>query len=177
MEKQIVKIQEIKFNTNNPRIIKDEKFKKLVNSITEFPQMLMLRPIVVNKDMVVLGGNMRLKACIEAGFKELPIIVANDLTEEQEKEFIIKDNVAFGEWDWDILANEWDAEQLKEWSLEVWQQEEINLDNFFEDNNNEKEEKNTINLKYTAEEYKKVIEAFNKHSGTKEAIVFKLLGL
>lgn len=114
-----VKINEVKSNPNNPRIIKDDKFKKLVASIKELPQMLELRPIVVNDDMVVLGGNMRLKACKEAGLKEIPIIKASELTEEQQRAFIIKDNVGFGEWDWDALANEWDAEQLEEWGLDV----------------------------------------------------------
>jgi ParB-like chromosome segregation protein Spo0J len=114
-----VKISEIKSNPNNPRIIKDDKFAKLVKSIKEFPEMLKLRPIVVNDDMIVLGGNMRLKACKEAGLKEVPIIKASDLTEEQQKEFIIKDNVGFGEWDWEQLANEWDNEQLEEWGLDV----------------------------------------------------------
>jgi hypothetical protein len=81
--------------------------------------MLEIRPIVVNSDMIVLGGNMRLKACKEAGLKEIPIIFADDLTEEQQREFIIKDNVGFGEWDWEMIANEWDAEQLEEWGLDV----------------------------------------------------------
>lgn len=115
-----VKINEVKSNPNNPRIIKDDKFKKLVASIKELPQMLELRPIVVNEDMIVLGGNMRLKACKEAGLKEIPIIKASELNEEQQRAFIIKDNVGFGEWDWDALANEWDAELLIEWGLDVW---------------------------------------------------------
>jgi len=118
---QKVKITEVKTNPNNPRLIKDDKFKKLVKSIKEFPQMLELRPIVVNDDMIVLGGNMRLKACKEAGLKEVPIIKASDLTDEQQKEFIVKDNVGFGEWDWDILANEWDSVQLEDWGLDAWQ--------------------------------------------------------
>lgn len=123
-----VKINEVKSNPNNPRIIKDDKFKKLVASIKELPQMLELRPIVVNDDMVVLGGNMRLKACKEAGLKEIPIIKASELTEEQQRAFIIKDNVGFGEWDWDALANEWDAEQLEEWGLDVPNLEAVELD-------------------------------------------------
>jgi len=106
-------------NPTNPRIIKDDKFKKLVKSIQEFPQMLELRPIVVDSNMVVLGGNMRLKACIAAGLKEVPIIVADQLTDAQKGEFIIKDNVGFGEWDWDLLANEWDVEALTDWGLEL----------------------------------------------------------
>jgi hypothetical protein len=116
---QIVPITQVVPNTSNPRIIKDDKFKKLVKSIQEFPQMLELRPIVVDADMVVLGGNMRLKACKAAGLKEVPIVIADQLTPEQQAEFIIKDNVGFGEWDWDLLANEWEPESLNDWGLGV----------------------------------------------------------
>jgi hypothetical protein len=112
------KVSEVKANPNNPRVIKDDKFKKLVKSIQDFPEMLELRPIVVNSDGIVLGGNMRLKACKEAGLKEVPVIKAEDLTEDQQKEFIIKDNVGFGEWDWEDLASNWDAEELTEWGLD-----------------------------------------------------------
>ena len=114
-----VKLSDIKPNPNNPRLIKDDKFHKLVESIKSFPKMLEIRPIVVNNDMIVLGGNMRLKACKEAGLKQVPIIRADDLTEDQQREFIIKDNVGFGEWDWEMIANEWDAEQIEEWGLDV----------------------------------------------------------
>jgi 16S rRNA G966 N2-methylase RsmD len=116
---QNVPINTVKANPNNPRIIKDDKFAKLVKSINEFPQMLNLRPIVVNDDMVVLGGNMRLKACKEAGLKEIPIIKASELSEQQQKEFIVKDNVGYGEWDWNDLANNWDADQLQDWGLDI----------------------------------------------------------
>ena len=116
---QLVNIQQIRNNENNPRIIKDYKFKQLVKSIKEFPEMLKLRPIVVNSDMIVLGGNMRLKACKEAGLKEVWILKADELTEQQQREFIVKDNVGFGEWDWDVLANEWDNQQLEDWGLDV----------------------------------------------------------
>ena len=119
MQNSLMKISDIKANPNNPRIIKDDKFKKLVESVKNFPEMLELRPIVVNKDMIILGGNMRFKACKEAWIKEIPVIVADNLTEEQEREFLIKDNVSGWEWDWDILANEWDAEELQEWWLDV----------------------------------------------------------
>ena len=119
MKAELININKVRSNPNNPRIIKDEKFQKLVKSIQEFPQMLEIRPIVVNDDMIVLGGNMRLKACLEAGLKEIPIIKASNLTEEQQREFIIKDNVGFGEWDWNDLANNWDAEQLEEWGLDI----------------------------------------------------------
>ena len=113
------KISDLKVNADNPRYIKDEKFNQLVKSIKELPQMLEIRPIVVNDDMIVLGGNMRLRACQKAGLKEVPIIKASDLTPAQQQEFIIKDNVGFGSWDWDVLANEWDTEQLEDWGLEL----------------------------------------------------------
>lgn len=112
------KIGDIKTNPNNPRLIKDEKFNKLVQSIKDFPEMLEKRPIVVNTDMIVLGGNMRLKACKEAGLKQIPIIIA-DWSEDQQKQFIIKDNIGFGEWDWDIIRKEWNTEELESWGLEV----------------------------------------------------------
>ena len=116
-----LKINKLIPNKSNPRFIKNDKFKKLVKSIKEFPEMLELRPIVVDEDMVILGGNMRHKACIEAGLTEVPIKIAEGLTEEQKQEFIVKDNVGFGEWEWDILANEWDSVQLTEWGLDVWE--------------------------------------------------------
>lgn len=119
MNTEIVKISEVKANPSNPRVIKNDKFKKLVNSIKEFPQMLEIRPIVVNEENIVLGGNMRLKACKEAGLKEVHIIKASNLTEEQQREFIVKDNVGFGEWDWDLLANDWDVDKLDEWGLDL----------------------------------------------------------
>jgi DNA modification methylase len=122
--KQQVKISKVKGNPSNPRIIKNDKFKKLVKSIKEFPEMLKLRPIVVDEDFMVLGGNMRLKASKEAGLSEVWIDIAEGLTEEQKKEFIVKDNVGFGEWEWDILANEWDSVQLAEWGLDVWENED-----------------------------------------------------
>ena len=120
---QIVKINEVKPNPKNPRLIKDDKFKKLVKSIQEFPDMLNKRPLIVFTDTdgkyVVLGGNMRLKALKELNYKEVPIILADEWTEEQKAEFLIKDNVGFGEWDWDSLANEWDTERLDEWGLDL----------------------------------------------------------
>lgn len=119
MKVESVSINSIKSNPNNPRLVKEDKFKKLVQSIKDFPEMLNIRPIVVNSDMVVLGGNMRLKACIEAGLKEIPIIKADTLTTDQQREFIIKDNVGFGEWDWEQLANEWGSEDLEIWGLDV----------------------------------------------------------
>jgi hypothetical protein len=119
MQVNKVKISEVKTNPKNPRFIKDDKFRKLVKSIEEFPQMLELRPIVVDENNIVLGGNMRLKACKEAGLKEVYIVKADNLTELQKDEFIVKDNVGFGEWDWDMLANTFEAEQLEDWGLDV----------------------------------------------------------
>ena len=169
------KIKEVKSNPQNPRICKDDKFLKLVQSIKDFPEMLNIRPIVVNKDMMVLGGNMRLKACVEAGLVEVPIIIADNLTKEQEKEFLIKDNVGFGDWDWDILANEWDAEQLAEWGLEVFQtpdysdkNEEIDIDSL--------DSEMIIKLKYSEDEYNLVREQLSKIAPTPEQAVWKLLG-
>jgi len=118
-----MKLSEIRENPKNPRLIKDQNFQKLVRSIQEFPEMLEARPIVVNPDNIVLGGNMRLKACKAAGLTEAPVYIAS-WEEAKANAFIIKDNVGFGEWDWDILANEWDATELEEWGLDVWQPDE-----------------------------------------------------
>jgi len=170
-------ISKVKTNPNNPRIIKDDKFQKLVKSIQEFPQMLEIRPIVVNEEMIVLGGNMRLKACQEAGLKEVHIIKASDLTEEQQKEFIIKDNVGFGEWDWNELANVWDNEKLNEWGLDV-PVFEGNLDEFFNQPQEEqKQDSGKITLEYTLEECERVKIELLKHGKTPEDAVFNLLGL
>ena len=120
---KLVKITEVKTNAKNPRTIKDEKFRKLVKSIQDFPDMLNKRPLIVFTDVdgkyVVLGGNMRLKACKEIGLKEIPVILADEWTEEQKAEFLIKDNVGFGEWDWDILTDEWDTDNLEDWGLDL----------------------------------------------------------
>jgi hypothetical protein len=114
-----VPISKVKANKGNPRFIRDEKFTKLVKSLREFPDMAKLRPLIVNAEMVVLGGNMRLKAMQELKWETVPVIVADNLTPEQEAEFIIKDNVGFGEWDWEMLANQWDADLLTDWGLDI----------------------------------------------------------
>jgi len=177
MQVNKVKITEVKSNPKNPRLIKDDKFKKLVKSIQEFPQMLELRPIVVDENNIVLGGNMRLKACKEAGLKEVYIVKAENLTEQQKDEFIVKDNVGFGEWDWDMLANEWDAEKLDEWGLTIPVYNDVSLDDFFDEGEekDEEDQKFKITLEYTEEDYNEVLELFKKYSGSKEAIVFDLL--
>lgn len=118
MKVQLMPIGKLKPNPANPRLIKDDKFKKLVASIQSLPAMLELRPIVVNAELMVLGGNMRLKACQAAGLKEVPVVIADALTEAQQAEFVIKDNVGFGEWDWEALANEYELDDLDAWGLE-----------------------------------------------------------
>ncbi len=173
-------IKLIKLNENNPRFISSEKYKKLKKSIQDFPQMLELRPLIIDENNIVLGGNMRLKALQELEIEEVPVLYAKDLTEEQKKEFIIKDNISYGEWDWDILANEWKIEQLKDWGLTVsnYSGSNINLDDFFTNNDgSENKQKFKIVLEYTEEDYTKVNEAFKAHSGSKENIVAKLLGV
>ena len=176
-----MKLKDIKPNPNNPRVLRDDKFQKLKQSITEFPKMLSLRPMVIDENNVVLGGNMRLRALQELGFTEVEetwVKRSSDLTEEEKKRFIIADNVAFGEWDWDTLANDWEVVDLEAWGLEIPQfNQDINLDDFFEENNEEKEEKFKIILEYTEDDFNLVNEALKKHSGSKEQIVFKLLGL
>ena len=116
--KKKINISEVKPNAVNPRYIKDHKFKKLVKSIKNFPEMLEKRPIIVDENLIVLGGNMRLKASIEAGLKEVWIDIAEGWSEDQKKEFIIKDNVGFGEWDWDLLANKWNSVKLEDWGMD-----------------------------------------------------------
>jgi hypothetical protein len=160
MKTEKINIKLVKSNPNNPRIIKDDKFAKLVASIKEFPKMLELRPIVVNDDMIVLGGNMRLKACTAAGLKEVYIIKASDLTEQEQKQFIIKDNVSGGEWDWSMLANEWDSEELDSWGLDVWQKApDIDYDILEDDDVSEQLDdmtngvKKAIQIEFEAEHY------------------------
>ena len=125
-----MKLSEIKSNPNNPRVIKDEKFEKLVKSIQEFPKMMELRPMVINSENVVLGGNMRLKALKQLGYKEIPdswVKSADELTEDEQRRFIIADNVGFGEHDWEMLKTEWDVDELSEWGLDVpdWEPDQI----------------------------------------------------
>ena len=178
---EMVKTSLLKTNPNNPRVIRDERFFKLVKSIKEFPEMLQIRPIVVDADMVVLGGNMRLKACIEAGMKEVPVLKAENLTKEQQDRFVIADNVNAGEWDFDALANEWEVKDLSDWGVDVpifeseneldysGKNKEINTDDF--------EDKCTIILSYTMEEYEQVKTALHKVAQTPEQAVWQLLNL
>ncbi len=176
IEVKVVKINDIKRNHNNPRIIKDDKFKKLVESIKGFPEMANVRPIVVNTNMIVLGGNMRLRAMKEAGWKEAPIQIV-DWDEQKQKEFIVKDNVGFGEWDWDDLANNWDAEELTDWGLDI---PNFNTEGFADKNKelslDDVTDSMTISLKYTEEEYHIVKDALLKLAPTPEQAIWKLLG-
>ena len=175
---KLVKLSEVKLNPNNPRLIKDEKFLKLVQSIKDFPEMLDIRPIVVNQDMIILGGNMRYKACKEAGLKEVPIIVT-DLTEEQQREFLIKDNTSGGEWDFEMLTNEWDVEQLEDWGLDIpsfetdvdysEKNKEIDVDDY--------EDTMTLVLKFNEDDYHLVKDKLLHLASTPEQAIFKLLGL
>jgi len=172
-----VKISEIKINPENPRTIKDENFAKLVKSIQDFPEMLEIRPIVVNAEMMVLGGNMRLKACKEAGLKEVVIIVADNLTEDQQKEFLIKDNVSGGDWDFDLLAD-WDSDQLEEWGLEV---PEFGAEIDYSDKNKEldsndfENQKYTIKLEFTEDDYNFIKEKIQELGKTPEKILYDAL--
>ena len=138
---QSVPINKIRNNPINPRLVNKAKFEKLKKSIQEFPQMLELRPIVINEDGIILGGNMRYKALVELGYEEVPVIVASYITKEQENEFIIKDNLGFGDWDWDILANEWDSVELEDWGLDVWQNEDDIINSFDEENEPQQKDK------------------------------------
>ena len=180
-------IAKIKPNPKNPRVIKDDKFHKMVKSIQDFPEMLNIRPIVVNKEMFVLGGNMRLKACKEAGLKEIPIIVADELTEDQQREFIIKDNVGYGEWEMQLLLQEWEQLDLEEWGVDL-PGFDIDLGSFGEEftlNNEERnplgqmtfilspEQQEVINQRLTeikrTEEYK-YVETFGNHNTNGNAL-------
>ena len=177
-----MKLKDIKPNPNNPRVLRDDKFQKLKQSITEFPKMLSLRPMVIDENNVVLGGNMRLRALQELGFTDVEeawVKRSSDLTEDEKKRFIIADNVAFGEWDWDTLANDWEVVDLEAWGLDIPQFDERGeID--YSDKNKEVDIEDleglmTINLKYTEEDYWKVKEQLSKVAHTPEQAVWKLL--
>jgi ParB-like chromosome segregation protein Spo0J len=117
-----VKVSKLKRNPNNPRQISGDKLEKLKASVGGFQKMMELRPIVVDENFVVLGGNMRLAAIKALALKEIPdswVKVAEGLTEDEKREFVIKDNVSGGEWDWDALANEWSDLPLTDWGLDL----------------------------------------------------------
>jgi ParB-like chromosome segregation protein Spo0J len=151
-----MKLKDIKPNPNNPRVLRDDKFQKLKQSITEFPKMLSLRPMVIDENNVVLGGNMRLRALQELGFTDIEdawVKRSSDLTEDEKKRFIIADNVAFGEWDWDTLANDWEVVDLEAWGLEIpFYDEEVK-----EEQSKEEEDFKTLELNFNAWDYNNVI--------------------
>lgn len=168
---ELVSIDKIIPNPDNPRTITDDNFDKLVKSIEEFPEMLNIRPIVVNEQMMPLGGNKRYEAAKKAGLEEVPIIDASHLTEEQQKEFVIKDNLGFGEWDWNALNSEWDDIELEEWGLEVKpfvdEAKPIDL----------KRGTKKLVFEFQEEDCKKVKDALKAMGGRKEDALFSLLEL
>lgn len=183
MKIEKVHISKVHLNDENPRIIKDDKFKKLVKSIQDFPQMLEIRPIVVDEGMMILGGNMRYQACKDAGMEYIYIIRAENLTSEQKREFVIKDNASFGEWDWDVLANEWESQELNDWGIDVWRHEEgMSLEDVFEEHEStpkekEEEKEDTYEIKATftsKEDYMKAVSNLDKQKSSLEEILLNM---
>jgi len=175
-------LKDLKLLDRNPRTIKDDDFKKLVQSIESNPDYFEARPLILSDrtgELVIIAGNQRYRAAKELKLKQVPTFLIKDLTEQREREIIIRDNVSNGQWDYDILANEWDVSQLKDWGADIYIHDtsDIDLDSFFEEDNTEKENKNKIVLEYSDEDFELVNEAFKNHSGSKEQIIFKLLGL
>lgn len=171
-----VPISEIKINESNPRTIQEEKFEILKNSLESFPEMLEARPVVIDPEGVILGGNMRFRAAKEIGMKEIPIIRAT-WDEARRKEFIIKDNLSHGSWDWSMLANEWESGDLESWGLDVWNPE-VDLDDFFEEKEEDQGSKgNKIILEFSDEDHARVLDKFEEIGGSKEKIILDLLGL
>ena len=160
-----LKINQLIPNKENPRIIKDDKFKKLVQSIKDFPEMLELRPIVVDEEMIILGGNMRYRACVEVGLKEVPVKIAKGLSKEKKDEFILKDNLSFGTWDWDMIGNEWNNQKLGEWGMDVWQPD---ID--YEPSLNPSTEYSDVTKEEIEREAKKLAEQMIKESRNVEVI-------
>jgi len=173
---ETIKVSEIVPNENNPRIIKEDKFERLVESIKTFPEMLQVRPLVIDENNVVLGGNMRLKACIEAGLKDLPVIRCTNWSEERKSEFIIKDNVGFGEWDWSILANEWDDLPLNEWGVAVWETKTVDYsildDEDFSEKLDEMESdvRKAIQIPFESDDYEEARELYKELSNSGEYV-------
>ena len=182
-----MKLNQLKSNPNNPRLIKDDKFKKLVNSLREFPEMMEKRPMVCVTDtdgkLYPLGGNMRLKALQELKYKEIPdawIMFADEWSEEKRKEFTIKDNVGFGEFDWDTLANEWNSEELCEWGLDIPNFEIETETEDYSDKNKEIDtdefsDKMTLKFEVSQDEYEYILSELQKINASKETALLTLL--
>jgi ParB-like chromosome segregation protein Spo0J len=176
MKAKLVPIKSIKTNPKNPRVIRDEKFQKLVKSIQEFPKMLDLRPIVVNKSMMVLGGNQRLKACIEAGLKEVPILIADELTKAEQERFIITDNVNFGDWDFSDLNANWNLESLENWGLDI----DFSLEVDYSEKNKEINvvefsDQMTLKFTYPENQYNQIKAKLSKIDENPEKALWKLI--
>jgi hypothetical protein len=177
-----MKVSRLKKNPNNPRVIRDEKFEQLKNSIRDFPEMMELRPMVVDESNTILGGNMRLEAIKALGLKEIPdswVKRAGELTDEQKRQFVIKDNVSFGTWDFDILANEFDQDLLTAWGLDlpVPASADIDLADFYQESAAAAVDNDKIVLEYTKEDCERVRAGLRSIDGTFEKAVWKLLGL
>lgn len=170
-----IDIKKLKPNPDNPRVIRDDKFTKLVQSLKDFPEMTSVRPIVANNELVVLGGNMRLKAMQEAGWDKVPVEVV-DWTEDKQREFIIKDNASFGEWDWEVLEINWSSDNLSEWGLDIAKFEDVDIDEFFEDNITPPIPKHSIVITFESEDrYNEVKDKLSKMDGTQEDILYRLI--
>lgn len=173
---ETIEIGKLKLNKENPRSINGDKFKKLVRSIKKFPEMLKIRPIVVDEKMTILGGNMRYKACVEIGLTEVPVIVVKGLNSEQAKQFIIKDNVGYGEWDWEMLADEWDVVKLKDWGLDLPIKAELSDEEYSTKVDSPiyetKALKPTENELYDLSKYNELVEDIEKSTISKEQKTF-----
>lgn len=177
MQKKI-KLSALTPNDKNPRFISDEKLEKLKKSIEEFPKMMELRPIIYDENKVIIGGNMRHAALTSLGYNEVPqswTKAAGDLTDEEIKRFVIADNVGFGEWDWQILSDDWDSNDLEDWGLQTFDINPIDLDSFFEDDTTEKIKMNKITLEYNDEDFQKIQDKLKSLQGSNEKIIFDLL--
>ena len=141
-----MEIEKIKLNEHNPRDITPEQKEKLKKSLQDFPEMLSVRPLIIDENNVVLGGNMRLRVLQELGYADVPVTQIKGWTEEQKKEFIVKDNLAYGQWDWEMLGNEWDVKELSDWGLEIpnWANEDIDFDGLESNEDREKKFKDEL---------------------------------
>jgi hypothetical protein len=175
-----IKLTSIKPNTRNPRSIKTDRFESLCKSIKEFPQMMFLRPIIVDADGIILGGNMRYEAVKALGYKTIPeawVKKASDLSDEEKRRFIVIDNEGFGMWDWDILGADFDLDEVREWGLYVPDISDADIDDLFKDSGEDKPEVHRLVLEYDLERYEAVTAALDAQDGTHSEIVARLLGV